>query len=208
MPDDSYERQARANGYTIIAGVDEAGRGPWAGPVVAGAAVLDLGVLPDDLLSALDDSKKLKPEKRADLLTRLRSESGAALGVGIASVAEIDEINILQATMTAMKRAVGDLPCSPDMALVDGNRPPDLPCDVRTIIKGDALSLSIAAASIVAKVTRDDIMAGLARVHTQYGWATNAGYGTAAHQRGLIDFGVTKHHRRSFKPIKALLEHG
>lgn len=190
----------------MIAGVDEAGRGPWAGPVVAGAAILVPGVVPYDLLEQLDDSKKLKAALRADLFNRMLETAGVALGVGQASVAEIDEHNILQATMMAMGRAVADLGSVPDLALVDGNREPEMSCVVRTVIKGDAKSLSIAAASIAAKETRDRIMAELAVEHPGYGWEKNAGYGTAQHQAALTSLGVTPHHRRSFKPIQKLLQ--
>jgi len=190
----------------MIAGVDEAGRGPWAGPVVAGAAILVPGVVPCDLLEQLDDSKKLKAALRADLFNRMLETAGVALGVGQASVAEIDEHNILQATMMAMGRAVADLGSVPDLTLVDGNREPEMSCVVRTVIKGDAKSLSIAAASIAAKETRDRIMAELAVEHPGYGWEKNAGYGTAQHQAALTSLGVTPHHRRSFKPIQKLLQ--
>ena len=154
----------------------------------------------------LDDSKKLKPARRAELFDALQGH--ARIGVGIASVEEIDRINILQATLTAMQRAVVDLAVVPGLALVDGNRAPDLNCPVQTVIKGDGLSLSIAAASIVAKVTRDRIMADLAEVHPGYGWDRNAGYGTPEHQRGLADLGVTDHHRRSFAPIRKIIGQG
>lgn len=200
MPDFALESHAGG----IVAGVDEAGRGPWAGPVVAAAAVLDPATLPADLGTRLDDSKKLSKKVRDELFEALQEH--ALLGVGIASVAEIDARNILAATLLAMRRAVLDLPVSPDHALVDGNRPPDLPCPVQTVIRGDGLSLSIAAASIVAKVTRDRIMAELALLHPGYGWERNAGYGTKAHRDGLQRHGVTTHHRRSFKPIAARLK--
>ena len=200
MPDFALESHAGG----IVAGVDEAGRGPWAGPVVAAAAVLDPATLPADLGTRLDDSKKLSKKVRDELFEALQEH--ALLGVGIASVAEIDARNILAATLLATRRAVLDLPVSPDHALVDGNRPPDLPCPVQTVIRGDGLSLSIAAASIVAKVTRDRIMAELALLHPGYGWERNAGYGTKAHRDGLQRHGVTTHHRRSFKPIAARLK--
>jgi ribonuclease HII len=200
MPDFALERCAGG----IVAGIDEAGRGPWAGPVVAAAAILDPDTLPKDVANRLDDSKKLSPKIRISLFDALKA--GAHLGVGIASVEEIDTHNILAATMLAMCRAVSDLPIRPDHALVDGNRAPDLPCPVQTVVRGDGLSLSIAAASIVAKVTRDRMMASLALEHPGYGWERNAGYGTKAHQEGLARFGVTIHHRRSFKPIAAQLK--
>ncbi len=203
MPDFTLEQRAIDDGHGPICGVDEAGRGPWAGPVVAGAAILDMATLPDSLRNGLDDSKKLKAGKRAEMFQALKDY--ARLGVGIASVEEIDRMNILQATLTAMGRAVEDLGIVPGLALVDGNRTPDLFCPAQTVIKGDGLSLSIAAASIVAKVTRDRIMTDLAADHPGYGWDRNAGYGTAEHQRALADLGVTDHHRRSFAPIRKIL---
>ncbi|NKB56130.1 MAG: ribonuclease HII [Alphaproteobacteria bacterium] len=200
MPDFALERAAGGR----VAGIDEAGRGPWAGPVVAAAAILDPATLPDDLAGRLDDSKKLSRPVRNTLFDALQGH--ALLGVGIASVAEIDECNILAATMLAMRRAALALPITPDIALVDGNRPPDLPCPVETVVRGDSLSLSIAAASIIAKVTRDRIMTELAAEHPGYGWERNAGYGTKAHRAGLERCGVTLHHRRSFKPIASYLK--
>ena len=204
MPDLTFEYEALAEGLSPVAGVDEAGRGPWAGPVVAGAAILDPQALPDRLRYGLDDSKKLKADKREALFELLLRH--ATTGIGIADVGEIDRLNILQATMLAMSRAVDDLGVKPGMVLVDGNRLPDLPCPAEALIKGDGRSLSIAAASIVAKVSRDKIMAKLAEEHPGYGWEHNAGYGTKRHQQGLAEFGITRHHRRSFKPIRQLLE--
>ncbi|MEK9645920.1 MAG: ribonuclease HII [Alphaproteobacteria bacterium] len=187
----------------IVAGVDEVGRGPWAGPVVAAAIILPLPV-PEDLLKNLDDSKKLSAAKRTALLQALQGR--AEIGIGAASVAEIDRLNILQASHLAMCRAVRALPRMPDFALIDGNRlPPALPCPGETVVKGDARSLSIAAASIVAKVTRDRAMERLARRHPDFGWHRNAGYGTRQHQEGLAAAGVTAHHRRSFAPIAKIL---
>ena len=200
MPD--FALEAAAGG--LVAGVDEAGRGPWAGPVVAGAAILNPAIMPAELLGRLDDSKKLAANVREQLFDGLQEH--AITAVGIASVAEIDSLNILVATMLAMCRAVEALPVSPDMALVDGNRAPALSCRVRTVVKGDSRSSSIAAASIVAKVTRDRIMAGLAGDFPGYGWETNQGYGTAAHRDGLDRLGVTIHHRRSFKPIASRIK--
>lgn len=204
MPDFTFEYEAIAEGLSPVVGVDEAGRGPWAGPVVAGAAVLDPETLPDDLRHGLDDSKKLNPEKREVLFDLLSNH--AITGMGIASVAEIDEMNILAATMLAMRRAVDNLGVKPGMVLVDGNRLPDLPCPAEALVKGDGRCLSIAAASIVAKVSRDRIMADLAKHHPAYGWEKNAGYGTRQHQEGLANFGVTEHHRRSFAPIRKIIE--
>jgi len=204
MPDFSLENDARTEGFSTIAGVDEAGRGPWCGPVVAGAAILDPATLPDDLLKGLDDSKKLKAEKREALLERLKDH--AIIGIGQASVEEIDQMNILAATLLAMKRAVEDLGQPIDLALIDGNKTPDLTCQARAVVKGDGKSLSIAAASIVAKVTRDKVMEKLGQEYPGYGWEKNAGYGTKEHQAALAEYGVTPHHRRSFAPIRKLLE--
>ncbi|OFX09438.1 MAG: ribonuclease HII [Alphaproteobacteria bacterium RIFOXYD12_FULL_60_8] len=155
-------------------------------------------------MAQLDDSKKLSPAKREHLFEQL-CQSSARIGVGLASVEEIDRLNILQATFLAMGRAVENLGVRPDLALVDGNRPPQLSCPVKTVIKGDGKSLSIAAASIIAKVTRDRIMAALAEEFPGYGWERNSGYGSAEHQAALDRLGVTPHHRRSFAPIRALL---
>lgn len=202
MPD--FQLEEAAGG--VVAGIDEAGRGPWCGPVVAGAVILERGSLPSELLDGLDDSKKLKPGMREDMFAALKAH--ARVGVGCAEAQEIDEINILQATLLAMRRAFDRLGIVPDLALIDGNRAPDLPCSARPVIKGDSKSLSIAAASIVAKVTRDRIMAELAETHPGYGWERNAGYGTAEHQEALNRLGVTEHHRKSFKPIIKILGEG
>ncbi|MEN3974425.1 ribonuclease HII [Emcibacter sp. SYSU 3D8] len=184
----------------MVAGVDEAGRGPLAGPVVAAAVILDIGRLPD----GIDDSKKV-PRERREMLHGLIAAS-AQVGVGMASVEEIDSINILQATLLAMTRAIEALPVAPHHVLIDGNRQPgSLPCACRTVIRGDAISLSIAAASIIAKVTRDRIMTALALDHPHYGWERNAGYGTPEHQRALSLVGISPHHRRSFEPIYRLM---
>lgn len=201
MPDLSLERECGG----IVAGVDEVGRGPWAGPVVAAAVILPAD-LPADLAEGLDDSKKLKPERREVLLAYLRSCDGIDIGIGAASVAEIERENILAATHIAMRRALTRLSRLPDTALVDGNKlPGDMPCPGRTVIKGDGISLSIAAASIVAKVTRDRIMASLGTRYPAYRWERNAGYGTAQHQDGLAAAGVSCHHRRTFAPIAKML---
>ena len=196
MPDFSFEYQYDAP----VAGVDEAGRGPWAGPVVAAAVVLDPARVP----AGLDDSKKLSAKRREMLAVEIRAVS--EVGVGVGSVAEIDEINIARANDLAMARALAVLPVRPGFVLVDGNWVPrvlDLPA--RAIPKGDTLSLSIAAASIIAKVTRDRIMGDLATQHPGYGWERNQGYGTAEHRAALERLGVTPHHRRSFKPIHNIL---
>ena len=199
MPDFSLEREAGG----IVAGIDEAGRGPWAGPVVAAAVVLDPETLPQSLCLALDDSKKLSPRRREVLFGELRRWARA--GVGHAEVGEIDSVNILAATMLAMERAIEDLGMEPDLALIDGNRAPKLRCPTRCVVGGDGRCLSIAAASIIAKVTRDRIMADLARRFPGYGWERNAGYGTAEHRKALKRLGVTPHHRRSFKPVINIL---
>ena len=199
MPDLSWE--IRLGGR--VAGVDEVGRGPLAGPVVAAAVILDPANLPREL-DGLDDSKVLSAEARAHYLTVLRRV--AIIGIGAASAGEIDRINILQASMLAMARAVGRLARQPDVALIDGNRAPKLACRAVTLVKGDAISLSIAAASVVAKETRDRAMVQLDARYPGYGWARNAGYPTAAHRAALGVIGLTRHHRRSFGPVRALLE--
>jgi len=190
-------------GLVPVVGVDEAGRGTWAGPVVAGAVVLNINDLPERLRLGLNDSKKLTTTKREELFQLLINT--ATVGVGISSVEEIDELNILQATLLAMKRAVVDLGLIPGMIMVDGNHLPNWSYPSKAIIKGDRRSPSIAAASIIAKVSRDHVMADLAEDYPHYGWERNAGYGTKAHQLGLVEFGVCKHHRRSFKPIRNIL---
>ncbi|HEY4135649.1 MAG TPA: ribonuclease HII [Alphaproteobacteria bacterium] len=210
MPRPSYRHETelmREHGATRVCGIDEVGRGPWAGPVVAVAVMLDVALLPKKLARRLDDSKALTREAREDIDASLRALFGAAVwaGFGEASVAEIDEINILQASFLAMRRAHDALPVAPEAALVDGNKYPALPCPGRAVIGGDALCFSIAAASILAKVARDRTMRELAETHPGYGWHTNVGYGTAEHQSGLARLGVTPHHRRSFAPVAKLL---
>ena len=183
----------------VVAGVDEAGRGPWAGPVVAAAVVLDRGAVP----AGLNDSKQLRAAARERLFDMITAS--ARYGIGQASVAEIDALNIHWATMLAMERAVAALGVAPDHVLVDGNRLPKWRHAATAIVKGDALSCSIAAASILAKVTRDRLMLALHAEWPGYGWAANKGYGTALHARGLAELGVTPHHRRSFAPVRARL---
>ncbi len=204
MPDYLLEKQAGG----VVCGVDEAGRGPWAGPVVAGAAILTPGCLDGDWIGGLDDSKKLGTPRREKLFDILIAETPT--GVGLASVAEIDSLNILQATLLAMGRAVKNMirdhGATPGLALVDGNRPPVLVCPARCVVGGDGKSLSIAAASIIAKVSRDAIMADLARQYPGYGWERNAGYGPPEHRRALATYGITPHHRRTFAPIRRILE--
>jgi ribonuclease HII len=206
MPDFELEQAyLEKHPGAIVAGIDEAGRGPWAGPVVAAATILNVEKLPSNLRDKLDDSKKLTARRREILFSALNDSSAAIIGVGQATAQEIDDINILNATYRAMARAVEALRHKVDLALVDGNRIPPLPCRAMPVIKGDGKSLSIAAASVIAKVTRDRLMTGLAGQHPGYGWETNMGYGTAKHQAGLARLGVTQHHRRSFAPIRAAL---
>lgn len=192
------------NPDATIAGLDEAGRGPWAGPVFAAAAILNPRHIPSSLINRLDDSKKLSASAREDIFAQLQGCAGVRLGIAAATVTEIDTLNILQATYLAMTRALESLGCAVDVALVDGNRAPPLPCEVRTVIKGDSLSLSIAAASIAAKVSRDRVMLNLASRYPGYGWHTNMGYGTAEHQAALKRLGVTPEHRQSYAPIRLI----
>ncbi len=192
----------RAHGGRV-AGIDEVGRGPLAGPVLAVALVFPTGV-PARLARMLDDSKKLTAAAREAALDALLASGRAEIGVGAASVDEIDRINILQASLLAMRRAVARLPSLPDLALVDGNCDPRLPCPVQCCVGGDGISLSIAAASIVAKVLRDRAMARLAARHPAYGWGENAGYGTAAHRAALHAHGPCRHHRASFGTVRQL----
>ena len=200
IPDFEFERAALANGATIVAGVDEVGRGPLAGPVTAAAVILN----PDAIPEGLNDSKKLTAKRRQALYEVLMDT--ADVSIAHASVEEIDEINILEASHLAMRRALVGLGRAADYALVDGNRMPrDMPCAGETIIKGDARSVSIAAASIVAKTVRDALMVDLAQQHSGYGWETNAGYGSKTHLEALRNLGVTPHHRRSFKPVHNIL---
>jgi ribonuclease HII len=185
-----------------VAGVDEAGRGPLAGPVVAAAVVLRADT-PPELAILLDDSKKLSAEQRLLAYLALRA-STAEIGVGAASVGEILRLNILHASMLAMRRAVSRLSFPPDLALVDGNYPPKLNCAVRCVVGGDALCLSIAAASIIAKVIRDRAMERLAVRFPGYGWHSNAGYATALHRAALQRLGPTRHHREAFGTVAQL----
>ena len=201
MPDFKIERGCTG----LVCGIDEAGRGPLAGPVVAAAVVLDPRRFPKILREGLDDSKALTIEERETCYRALRrcvARGVARIGVGAASALEIDRINILRAALLAMARAVAVLGVRPDIALVDGNIAPPVDCAVKTVIDGDALSFSIAAASVVAKVTRDRIMRGLAPRYPVYGWITNVGYATPEHGEAIRRFGVTRHHRRSFAPVR------
>ena len=201
MPSLRYEREARLEAGTELAivGVDEVGRGPLAGPVVAAAVMFGPKGPPRRLARAIDDSKKLTAAEREELAPLIRAH--AIVAIAEASVAEIDRINILRASLLAMQRAVAAHEGAPALALVDGNIAPTLSCAVRTVVDGDALSLSIAAASIVAKVWRDRLMADLATLYPAYGWEHNAGYATAGHRAALKRWGPTPEHRRSFRPV-------
>jgi ribonuclease HII len=199
MPDYIFENASgRLNGKTIC-GVDEVGRGPLAGPVIACAAIIPHQGLPPALQSMIRDSKQLSDTQRNRLYPDLVALCPHALGE--ASATEIDHINILQASLLAMRRAVAALPLTPDHALIDGNRSPGIDCAMTLIIKGDSKSLSIAVASIIAKVTRDQLMRQLAHQHPAYGWERNAGYPTADHLAALERHGLTPHHRQSFAPV-------
>ncbi len=198
-PDLTFETAARLRGFSIVAGVDEVGRGPLAGPVTAAAVILG-GHVPE----GLNDSKVLSAARRERLFALIMDN--ASVSVAHASVAEIDRLNILRASQLAMERAVAGLSVVPDWVLIDGNL---IPAGLRgageAIVKGDARSLSIAAASIVAKVVRDRIMVDLAQQHPGYGWEQNAGYPTQAHLAALLNLGVTAWHRRSFRPVHNIL---
>lgn len=200
MPDFSFER---AHSGKRVCGVDEAGRGPLAGPVVAAAVVLDAGVAETPAWHGLDDSKRMSIAARERLFDLIIAE--ADVGIGICDTDEIERLNILGATMKAMADAVCALAPAPAVALIDGNRLPPLPCAGQTVVKGDAKSLSIAAASVIAKVTRDRIMFDLDRRYPGYGWARNAGYGTAEHLAALETLGATPAHRKSFAPVRKIL---
>ncbi|MBQ8481089.1 MAG: ribonuclease HII [Alphaproteobacteria bacterium] len=194
----------------IICGVDEAGRGPWVGPVVAGAVVFLSRDINPELLNGINDSKKLSAKKRErlyDLLLQEEKVGHISCAVGEASAAEIDSLNILQATFLAMKRAVQNLKVSPTHTLIDGNRlPADFCCSCSCYISGDSKSYSIAAASIMAKVYRDNLLKKLALEYPEYGFEKNAGYGTKEHIEALKRYGITPQHRKSYRPIKEILE--
>lgn len=200
MPLFEYDKAVR-NDYTIICGVDEAGRGPLAGDVYAAAVILDN----DICIEGLNDSKKLSEKKRELLYDEIISKAKAYC-VATASVAEIEEFNILQATFMAMRRAVEGLGITPDMALIDGNREPGLNCPMQTVVKGDGLSASIAAASILAKVSRDRYMAEIAEKYPQYCFEKHKGYGTKLHNEMILKYGPSPVHRMSF--LKKLLKNG
>lgn len=195
-----YENEALEHGYQIICGVDEAGRGPLAGPVYAAAVVLPKG----HVIDGVNDSKKLSEKKRDILFDRIMNEC-VCCAVGTASVAEIDELNILQATFHAMKRAVASLDVKADIALIDGNKCPGLDIAEKSIVKGDAKSASIAAASIIAKVSRDRYMLKMAEKYPQYCFEKHKGYGTKLHYEMIEKYGVSPIHRKTF--LKKILNH-
>lgn len=194
------EQAAWRDGRRVVAGVDEAGRGPLAGPVVAAAVVLDPASIPD----GITDSKKLTPDARERLFEAILAS--ADVGIALSDPEQIDRDNILAATLDAMRRAVGELTASPGLVLVDGNRAPDLPCACQTVVKGDLKSLSVAAASIVAKVSRDRMMTRLDALYPGYGFARHKGYGTAEHLVALERLGPSPQHRRSFRPVRVLFD--
>lgn len=201
MPDFTHERALGGR----VAGVDEVGRGPLAGPVVTCACVIDPALAPATLLAQLDDSKKLSAAKRGALAAALRTAPGVAYAFAAASTREIAARNILGASLWAMARALRRLPIPPDAALIDGNKLPiDAPCPTHALIGGDGLSLSIAAASILAKDLRDALMIRLDARHPGYGWARNAGYPTVAHRAALARLGPTPHHRRGFNGVSSM----
>jgi len=187
------ENSLYEQGFSCICGVDEAGRGPLAGPVCAAAVILPAGVE----IPGLTDSKKLSDKKRRELFPVIK-DTALAYGIAIADEKEIDEINILQATFLAMERALSQLQITPDMVLIDGNRQKDFGLPVKTVIHGDSLSANIAAASVLAKVTRDDMMLDLAEVYPQYAFAVHKGYGTKAHYAALEEYGPSPIHRMTF----------
>ncbi len=191
-----YEIKARAKGHRLVAGVDEAGRGPLAGPVVAAAVILP----PDIILHGLDDSKKLSPAKREELFPKIKTQA-VAYGIATVDPEVIDEINILRAAKLAMKRAVENLPSDPDLLLIDGNQKIDSSAAQWAIVKGDAKSFSIAAASVLAKVTRDRIMEDYHRLYPQYEFARHKGYGTRRHQDLIAEHGPCPIHRNTFKGV-------
>ncbi|EKL9961142.1 ribonuclease HII [Vibrio parahaemolyticus] len=187
-------------GYQLIAGVDEVGRGPLVGDVVTAAVILD----PNNPIEGLNDSKKLSEKKRLALLPEIK-EKALAWAVGRCSPEEIDELNILQATMVAMQRAISGLKVQPDLALIDGNRCPELPMDSQAVVKGDLRVAEISAASIIAKVVRDQEMEELDKQYPQFGFAKHKGYPTKAHFEAIEQHGVISEHRKSFKPVKKAL---
>lgn len=208
MTDTKYEKMSKweksywQENILLVAGIDEAGRGPLAGPVVAAACILK----PHIYLPNLNDSKKLSETQRLELFHMITNHPEIIFGIGIASAGEIDQINILQATFLSMKRAVHHLKIQPEVLLIDGNKAPKLPFPMKTIVKGDSLSISIAAASIIAKVTRDEILNKLDATYPEYGFKKHKGYGTKEHLQAIEQFGPCQEHRKTFAPIKNFKE--
>jgi len=199
-PDFSLEKAARKSGHQLVAGVDEAGRGPLAGPVVVAAAILPEGFT----LDGVDDSKKVTEARREALFDQLVADSAIAYHVEVVPPSEIDQVNILEATRNGMRRSVLGLKARPDFVLIDGTPVPDFPIDAEAVVKGDGKSLSIAVASILAKVTRDRIMRKLALDHPEYGFDRHKGYPTKHHLEMLREHGPVEAHRRSFAPVAQL----
>ena len=199
MPDFSVEDKKRQLDFSNIAGVDEAGRGPWAGPVYSAIVILNRNCIPE----GINDSKKISEKKRIELYEEILINH--EYGIGFASPDEIDQLNILEATFLSMRRALENLIIKPDYILVDGNLSPSFNIPHESIIKGDSISMSIAAASIIAKVERDKFMLNIDNEHPEYKWKKNKGYGTKDHQNALNAHGVTKYHRKSFSPIRKIL---
>ena len=199
MPDFSVEDKKRQLDFNNIAGVDEAGRGPWAGPVYSAIVILNRNCIPD----GINDSKKISEKKRIELYEEILINH--KYGIGCASPDEIDQLNILEATFLSMRRALENLIIKPDYILVDGNLSPNFNIPHESVIKGDSISMSIAAASIIAKVERDKYMLNIDNDHPEYKWKKNKGYGTKDHQNALNAYGVTKHQRKSFSPIRKIL---
>lgn len=202
-----FEHQAWANGWKRVAGVDEAGRGPLAGPVVAAAVVFSQTFIEQEehlLFATLTDSKQLSERQREHFFELLVNSAQVEIGIGFGAVPEIDGTNILVATHLSMQRALAQLSPLPEYALIDGRAVPNLPCPSLAIVKGDELSLSISAASVIAKVTRDRWMTDLDRQHPQYGFVRHKGYGTAAHIQALLKYGASTQHRRSFRPVREM----
>ena len=208
MPTFNLEDELSLPDDALIAGVDEVGRGPLAGPVVASAVVINRSLCPSNILARIDDSKRLSQKNRNIVLTLIHKIS--VTGTGFADRNEIDELNILWASMLAMERAIQELQSKLDRpldaVLVDGNRLPNLKCPGYAIVKGDTKSVSIAAASVVAKTVRDDFMSQMASLHPEYGWEKNMGYGTRQHLDALKKFGPTELHRQSFRPVFEVLK--